>query len=165
MAYGNKKSRNYSSRKKKLNLDDLHNDSLVMWQKRVHPWFDSFLCFMFPGLISMLWGESYWNGVFVAGAFRYVLILHFTWFVNSIAHMWGYRPFDPKIGPAENLFVAIVTGGEGYHNWHHVYPFDYAASEFGLFKEWNPTKLIIDFAATLGLVENRRRKLVNSSDK
>jgi len=145
---------------KSVNMDDIHKDSIVMWQKTVHPWFDIFMCFVFPGLVCMLLGDTYWNGVFVAGALKYVLILHFTWFVNSFAHMFGYRTYEPNIGPAENLFVSILAGGEGYHNWHHVYPYDYAASEFGYFGQWNPTKLVIDFAARLGLVENRRRKVL-----
>jgi len=149
----------------KLNLEDLHKDDLVMWQKRMHPYFDNFVCFMLPGMLSMLWGESYWTGVFVAGALKYVLILHITWLVNSAAHMYGYRPYDSNIGPAENFLVAVLSGGEGYHNWHHVYPFDYAASEFGFLKDWNPTKLVIDLAASVGLVDNRRRAKWNPEKK
>ena len=43
------------------------------------------------------------------------------------------------------------------HNWHHKYPFDYAASELGIGAQYNPTKLIIDGAAALGLVSERKR--------
>ena len=65
-------------------------------------------------------------------------------FVNSAAHLWGERPYDPKSNPAENPWVAILSVGEGWHNWHHKYPFDYAASEFGVASQFNPTKLFID---------------------
>ena len=93
----------------------------------------------------------------VAGAVRYVWVLHMTWFVNSAAHLWGERPYDPKSNPAENPLVAVASLGEGWHNWHHKYPFDYAASEYGVTRQFNPTKLIIDSAAAVGLVTDRKR--------
>lgn len=40
---------------------------------------------------------------------------------------------------------------------HHKYPFDYAASEFGVSSQFNPTKMFIDGLATVGLVTNRKR--------
>lgn len=93
----------------------------------------------------------------VAGFVRYVWVLHCTWLVNSAAHLWGARPYDPKSNPAENFFVAIASIGEGWHNWHHKFPFDYAASEYGILGGyWNPTKLFIDAFATFGLVTNRK---------
>jgi len=54
--------------------------------------------------------------------------------------------------------VSILAVGEGWHNWHHKYPFDYAASELGVLAQYNPTKLFIDTCAKLGLVWNRRRR-------
>jgi len=146
---------------KKLNLDDLHNDPFVMWEKNAHPWFQIFMCYILPGIVCSLLGDTYWNGVFFAGALRYVLSLHFTWFVNSVAHMWGDRPYNSKIGPAENMWVSIFAVGEGWHNFHHTYPFDYATSEYGVFSQWNPTKLFIDISSFVGLATNRRKATVN----
>lgn len=148
---------------KKLNLDDLHNDSFVMFEKITHPWFQIFICYMLPGFICMLLGDTYWNGVFTAGALRYVLCLHFTWFVNSAAHLWGNRPYNPNIGPAENLWVSIFAAGEGWHNFHHTYPFDYATSEHGVFTQWNPTKFFIDTCAFFGLASNLRKASHNKN--
>jgi hypothetical protein len=51
--------------------------------------------------------------------------------------------------------VSFFALGEGWHNWHHVYPWDYATSEFGIWQRWNPTKLQIDIFAFLGLVWDR----------
>ncbi|RHY72864.1 hypothetical protein DYB34_011674, partial [Aphanomyces astaci] len=56
-------------------------------------------------------------------------------------------------------WVAFFAMGEGWHNWHHVFPYDYAASEFGISAQWNPTKLFIDTMAKLGLVTDRKRAL------
>ena len=40
---------------------------------------------------------------------------------------------------------------------HHKYPFDYAASEYGVVTQFNPTKFIIDTCAKLGMVYDRKR--------
>jgi len=142
---------------KKLNFDDLANDPVVVFQRRFDPWFNLFMCFVFPGLVCMLWGDNFWNGYWVAGALRYVFVLHMTWLVNSAAHFFGDHPYDPSIWPAENSLVALGSLGEGWHNWHHKYPFDYAASEFGVSKQFNPTKMFIDTCCFLGLASERKR--------
>jgi len=105
----------------------------------------------------MLWGDNFWNGYWVAGALRYVILLHFTWLVNSAAHLYGDHPYDPSSYPAENPWVSFLTLGEGWHNWHHKYPFDYAASEYGIDTQFNPTKLFIDMCCMLGLASDCKR--------
>ena len=62
--------------------------------------------------------------------------------------MWGNRPYDRNINPAENMFVTVGAMGEGYHNYHHSFPFDYRASEFRL--KLNPTTAFIDFFTWFG---------------
>jgi len=142
---------------KKLNFADLERDGFVMFQKALDPWFTMFMCFLFPGVVASLgWGEDFWNAVWVAGALRYIFVLHATWCVNSAAHIFGDHPYDEQ-WPAENPFVSLVAVGEGWHNWHHKYPYDYAASEFGVMSQFNPTKLFIDVACALGLASNRKR--------
>ena len=51
----------------------------------------------------------------------------------------------------------VLAVGEGWHNWHHQYPYDYAASEFGITSQFNPTKLFIDFFCLLGMASNPKR--------
>jgi len=36
-----------------------------------------------------------------------------------------------KINPVENKLVSLLTGGEGWHNYHHTFPSDYRTSEYG----------------------------------
>jgi len=55
------------------------------------------------------------------------------------------------------FLVSFFAMGEGWHNWHHAYPWDYATSEYGWFKRWNPTKITIDVWAFFGLVWDRKR--------
>jgi stearoyl-CoA desaturase (Delta-9 desaturase) len=142
---------------KQLDYTDLAKDVTVVFQRTLDPWFALFMCFVFPGLICTLWGDNFWNGYWVAGALRYVYVLHMTWCVNSAAHFFGARPYDSKLWPAENFWVSVGAIGEGWHNWHHKYPYDYATSEFGVWKQYNPTKAFIDVCCALGLAYDCKR--------
>ena len=141
---------------KTLDYSDLKADPVVMFQRRMHPWLDMFMAFILPPLIACYgWGEDYWNALFVCGFLRFIITLHITFCVNSFAHFFGDRPYDPNTYPADNKWVALVAAGEGWHNWHHKYPYDYAASEFGALKQFNTAKIFIDFFAAIGLVTDR----------
>mmetsp|Transcript_22390 Transcript_22390/g.52566 ORF Transcript_22390/g.52566 Transcript_22390/m.52566 type:complete len:330 (+) Transcript_22390:55-1044(+) len=154
-----KKHRDVVTEGLKLNFDDLRNDPVVTFQKNFDPWFSLFMCFAFPGFCAQALGDDFWNGFWVAGALRYIYVLHATWLVNSAAHLYGDHPYDDKSWPAENPMVSFFAIGEGWHNWHHKYPFDYAASEFGVSEQFNPTKLCIDFWCAIGLASDRKRAL------
>jgi len=54
-----------------------------------------------------------------------------------------------NISPVENISVAILTYGEGFHNYHHVFPYDYKTAELGDYV-FNPTTAFIDFFARIG---------------
>lgn len=140
-----------------IDCSDLLADPVVVFQRKYDPYWNQFFCFFLPSLYGYYVYGSFWIGFFALGAFRWIMCLHATWTVNSVAHLWGQRPYDPNINPAESLITSLLAVGEGWHNWHHVYPFDYAASEGGIFSQWNPSKFIIDSAAYLGLVSDRKR--------
>ncbi len=50
------------------------------------------------------------------------LLLHGTLFINSLAHLWGNRPYRTKDDSRNNFWLSIITLGEGWHNNHHRYP-------------------------------------------
>lgn len=103
---------------RQLDFSDLEADPIVMFQHHTDPWLAFTMCFAVPGIVPFLcWGEAFWNGVWVAGALRYVVCLHCTWLVNSAAHFFGDHPYDEKSWPAENPVVAVLSIGEGWHNW------------------------------------------------
>ena len=77
--------------------------------------------------------------------------------VNSVIHRFGVQPYAPDEVPSENILVTILALGEGWHNFHHFAPYDYATSEYSIFQEWNPSKLIIDCLYLMGQVSNRKR--------
>ena len=69
------------------------------------------------------WGGWYMAGSFVAYGFflRMLLLLHATWMVNSLTHMWGYRSYQTKDQSRNNPLVGLLAQGEGWHNNHHHY--------------------------------------------
>lgn len=52
------------------------------------------------------------------------------------------------MNPSENAYVATMTFGEGWHNYHHVFPWDYKTSEWG--NRLNMTARFIDLFAKIG---------------
>ncbi|EPG37818.1 acyl-CoA desaturase [Acinetobacter colistiniresistens] len=63
------------------------------------------------GLQLLVWG-------FVIST---VLLIHATLCINSLAHLYGSRDFDTTDNSRNNLFLSIITLGEGWHNNHHYY--------------------------------------------
>ena len=119
---------------------------------------------MVPTLIPVLfWGESLWISFLLGYISRYMTSLHSTWFVNSTAHMFGDRPYNTSIEPRENYWVSYGAFGEGYHNYHHTFPWDYSTSELG--GKLNLTKRFIDLMSHFGLAYNLRRASRDLVDK
>ena len=140
---------------KSLNLQHLKDDCIVMFQKNNNKILSILLCFVLPTLIPYYyWNENLVNSFYITNL-RYTLLLHFTWCINSVSHTFGYKPYDKNIKACENLFTSFFALGEGWHNWHHKYPWDYAASENNIFKI-NITKYFIDICCLMGLAWNRK---------
>lgn len=141
---------------KTLDFTDLSSDPVISFQRKYYPIFFLFFCFLFPTLLChALVGDSWINCLIVGSFGRYIVSLHCTWFVNSAAHMWGDRPYNKKVQPRENQWVSYATWGEGFHNYHHTFPYDYAISEMGL--PVNPMKTFIDIMAYFNQAWDRKR--------
>lgn len=138
----------------KVYVEDLLKDPIVYWQHKFYRELMLLFFLIIPTFIPcILWNESLWTSFTFAVGLRYVLCLHCTWFVNSAAHMFGERPYNPKIEPRQNPLVSFGAMGEGYHNYHHTFPYDYSTVEFG-FIGFNPTKQFIDLMYLLGQAYN-----------
>ena len=137
----------------KVPIDDLKSDPVVRWQSKGYYAIYFIFSFALPVIIPVaLWNESLMVSIFTAYILRTAIVLHDTWFVNSAAHLLGSRPFSPLIEPVENVIVSFFTIGEGYHNYHHVFPFDYKAGELG--SKVNLTRYFIEAMALLGQAYN-----------
>ena len=142
----------------KLDLSDLDNDPVVMIDKYLWPYDDLFICYILPSLYTYYYYDNFMKGLFLFGFLRWTIVLQCTNCVNSVAHWYGDRPFRKNIKPVENKWVSLLTVGEGWHNWHHTYPYDYACSDEGIFLRWNPTKLFIDILGWFGQTYDHKRK-------
>ncbi|XP_074647048.1 stearoyl-CoA desaturase 5-like [Tubulanus polymorphus] len=138
-----------------LDYTDLLKDPVVVIQKKFYLPFVLLSCFAIPTVIPhIVWGESLVTS-FLVCLLRYTMTLHWTWCVNSLAHMYGNRPYDKFINPAENMFVSFWAIGEGFHNYHHTFPMDYSTSEFGW--KLNPTTFFLDIMAYFGQAYDRKK--------
>lgn len=136
---------------KGVDLSDLYSDPILRFQKRHYIVLMPLVCFVLPTVIPWyFWGESLHNAWFVSGLLRYCVNLNITWLVNSAAHFWGHKSYDKNINPAENNTVSFLTGGEGFHNYHHTFPWDYKTAELGNYV-FNDTTGFINLCAKLGL--------------
>ena len=147
---------------KEIDCSDLLDDWVVVLNKNLWPYGDLFMCYVVTSLYGYYMYGSLMKGFLLLGCLRWVLLSHATWSVNSIAHTYGNQPFR-KIPPRENKWVSFLSVGEGWHNWHHTYPYDYAASDEGIFLRWNPTKLVIDILGFFGQTYDHKRKYITKS--
>jgi stearoyl-CoA desaturase (delta-9 desaturase) len=133
-----------------LDISDLTSDPILHFQRKYYTILMPLFCFLLPTIIPMYcWNETFLNSWFVATMFRYAFILNVTWCVNSVAHKYGGKPYDKYITPVENKGVAMFALGEGWHNYHHVFPWDYKTAELGNYR-LNLTTAFIDFFAKIG---------------
>uniref|UniRef100_A0A1B6CF47 Fatty acid desaturase domain-containing protein n=1 Tax=Clastoptera arizonana TaxID=38151 RepID=A0A1B6CF47_9HEMI len=138
------------ARRKAVDMSDLEDDPIVMWQKRLYIPLFAIFCIGLPTLVPWyFWNETLWNSLFINFNLRFSITLNMAFAVNSFAHMYGSRPFDKNISPVENVFVSIGALGEGWHNYHHVFPWDYKTSELGDYT-YNLSTWFIDSFARIG---------------
>ena len=110
----------------------------------IAPWTFGVLAFAIDG----------WRGLVVGFFTSTVLLWHATFCVNSLAHIMGRRRFATADTSRNSWFVALITGGEGWHNNHHHYP---PAARNGFFWwEWDPTYYVLRVLSWMGLVRDLR---------
>jgi len=135
---------------KTVDMSDLEADPIVRFQRKYYIPLVLTICFVIPSMVPpFFWGEKGSTAWYFAAMFRYCATLHCTWLVNSAAHLWGSRPYDKTINPAETKSVAWWAFGEGFHNYHHVFPWDYKTAEVGIYR-YNFSAAFIDFMAKIG---------------
>lgn len=128
---------------------DLARDPFYRWLSRYH-WLPTTVLgvglYLAGGWSWVLWG------IFL----RATLGMHVTWLVNSATHVWGSRRFETRDDSRNNWWVALLTGGEGWHNNHHALP---VSSAHGMaWYEFDPNYWGIRLLGWLGLA--RRIKVM-----
>ncbi len=146
----------YQSREEKqlTNVGDLMRDPLVRWQHRHTVAIAIVVGFIIPALLGGLMGRMF-GMLLWAGMIRVVFVHHATFFINSLAHMWGNQPFSRKDTSRDSWWLALLTNGEGYHNFHHMFPSDYRNGIRWF--QWDPTKWFIRGLSFAGMTQKLHR--------
>jgi stearoyl-CoA desaturase (delta-9 desaturase) len=141
---------------KKIDCKDLHDDPIAEFQHKHFETLRVIFAFVFPvALIYNVTGDSLLNSILMGYYHRLISNFHTINFINSTTHLYGDRPYNSKIQSSENRPAAWFTFGEGYHNYHHAYPFDYGIgeSDFSI----NTGRWFIDLMRVVGLAYDCKR--------
>nr|AID66664.1 desaturase [Agrotis segetum] len=160
-------------RRATVDMRDVYSNEVVMFQKRHKEWMLPLFAFIIPTVIPWLLGDTFSNSWHL-NIFRFILTSNLTFLTNSLAHSWGYKPYDKTMRASQNLAVVAFNFGEGYHNFHHAFPWDYRSAELGNNK-WNLVAKVIDFFEMLGLaydlkmaspgmIQTRRKRTGDGTD-
>lgn len=135
-------------------VPDLMKNPFVQFQNR----FDVLLTVAANVFVFYVVGwllNDYWGAFFLACWTRLLLLHHFTWFINSLAHTWGDKPFCQEQSAVNNYIIALLTFGEGYHNYHHTFANDYRNGV--RWYHFDPTKWLIWTLNLVGLATGLKR--------
>jgi stearoyl-CoA desaturase (Delta-9 desaturase) len=147
--------RNYPSGAPDLTLGrDLQRDRLLMWQHRHYLAIALGMNIAVPLLLGWALGDV-WGVLLLGGVLRLVVGHHFTFLINSLAHMWGSRPYSEHNTARNNFVLAVLTFGEGYHNFHHAFAQDFRNGV--RWWQYDPSKWFISLMSYCGLARRLKR--------
>lgn len=104
---------------------------------------------IFPICICGFGWQDWQGGIVYAVLIRTFFVHQAMFCVNSLAHWLGDQPYDDTHTPRDHFITAVITFGEGYHNFHHEFPTDYRSAP--LWHQYDPTKWFIYICKVLGL--------------
>ncbi len=136
------------------NIEELCQDPMLKFQHRFYVSTSILSGFILPMAIASLWGDAF-GGLILAGALRIVLNQHFTFCINSVCHLIGKQTYSDRITARDNWISALLTYGEGYHNFHHQFPLDYRNAIKAY--QYDPTKWLIILLQKMGLASDLRK--------
>jgi len=135
-------------------VSDLERKSAVKFQEKYYWSLALFLSFILPMIIGYSYGRPI-GGLLWGGILRTTLVHHFTFFINSLCHYLGNRNYDPSTSARDSWIMAFLTFGEGYHNYHHKFQWDYRN---GIkWYNFDPSKWIIKFLSLFNITYGLRK--------
>jgi stearoyl-CoA desaturase (delta-9 desaturase) len=104
-----------------------------------------------PLLLALAcWAIGGWSTLCLVFCLGAVVVLHFTFLVNSLGHRVGWRRYETSDRSRNSLVLALLTLGDGWHNNHHHYP---RAAHHGFFRgEIDSSFDVIRLLERIGLV-------------
>ncbi len=136
------------------NVKDLEKSKLIMHQHRYFQWWALGFGLFMPLAIGALYGQVLEALLFGVAA-RLFVVFQVVFFINSFAHTFGKATYGSEVSARDNWLGAILTGGEGYHSFHHKFPNDYRNGV--RWYHFDPSKWLIWTSNRLGFAWNLRR--------
>lgn len=133
---------------------DLQADPLVRLQHRYYAPIALVMGGLVPAALGLLWGDVL-GALLVAGFLRLVVLWHATFSINSVAHLIGKQPYSLKTSARDSFWTALISLGEGYHNFHHRFQSDYRNGV--RWYHFDPTKWWIWSLSKVGLTRSLKR--------
>ncbi|KAI0132363.1 delta-9 fatty acid desaturase [Xylariales sp. AK1849] len=147
----------------RTDITDLNEDPIVVFQHKHFIKCVLAMGLVFPTLVCGLGWNDWIGGFIYAGILRIFFVQQATFCVNSLAHWLGDQPFDDRNSPRDHVITALVTLGEGYHNFHHEFPSDYRNAI--QWWQYDPTKWSIWLWKQLGLAYDLKQFRQNEIEK
>ena len=147
--------RHYDSGKEDFsNIKDIQQDKVALWQHQHYLILVLLTNIDLPAFLGFLHGDII-ACLLLGGLLRLVISQHVTYLINSVAHMWGKQTYSDASSARDNPLLALITYGEGYHNYHHTFQWDYRNGV----KWWHfdPTKWMIRSLSCVGLTTDLKR--------
>lgn len=133
-----------------IKAPDLEKDRLLQHQNKYYLLWSIGAGFVLPTILGIAFGAPI-GGLIILGSLRIFITQQSTFFVNSLCHTLGQQTYSKEISARDSFIVAVLTHGEGYHNFHHQFQIDYRN---GInWYHWDPTKWAIQFLKLLGLAK------------
>jgi stearoyl-CoA desaturase (delta-9 desaturase) len=136
------------------NVADLQADPIVAWQHRHYSWLvwvANFGLVLALGAVTGRWIQMF----VIVGLLRVLFVQHGTFLINSWAHAIGSQPWSTSSSAKDSWLLSLLTFGEGYHNYHHVFASDYRNGIY--WYHWDPTKWLIWALHRAGLAWDLKR--------
>jgi len=134
-------------------VSDLLRSKMIRFQDKYY----AILMFSSNLIVTLFIGfctGNYFEAFLFTWLVRQFFLHHCTWFINSLAHYFGHQNYSTEHTAVDNYFISFLTFGEGYHNYHHTFAYDYRN---GIrWYHFDPTKWLIWGLKKLGLAKSLR---------
>lgn len=105
-------------------ISDLTRKKALVWQHKYYVLY--MLVSNIAAFLTVGWLLNDYLGAFLfAWWVRLFCLHHTTWCINSLAHYWGTQMYSREHTAVDNYLISLLTYGEGYHNYHHTFAYDY----------------------------------------
>jgi len=135
-------------------VKDLEENPALKFQNKYYVPLFIIFGLLLPISLGFIWGRPL-GALFWGVLLRITLVHHFTYFINSMCHYVGTKPYDSKCTSRDSWYMALLTFGEGFHNYHHKFQWDYRNGVRWF--HFDPSKWLIWFFSKIGMANGLKK--------